>query len=264
MKIRIFRTEDHVAAALARHIVTKLQQKPRLVLGLATGRTPLPLYRALARLHKDGESDYAQATTFNLDEFVGLEPTHPGSYRSYMREHLFRHINIHQRRTHFLDGRAADLEAECVHFENLILAAGGIDLQILGIGENGHIGFNEPAPALSPWSHRVRLTLQSRKANAGFFGGKLKDVPREALSMGVATIMHARSIVLMATGRGKADVIDKTVQGLITARVPASLLQVHHDVEILLDEEAASKLRQEGLVTSRGGRVHERKAAALR
>jgi glucosamine-6-phosphate deaminase len=258
VKIRIFRTEDQLAAALARRIVTKLRENPRLVLGLATGRTPLPLYRALAALHARGESDWSQATTFNLDEFVGLDPSHPGSYRAYMREHLFKHVNLSPRRIHFLDGRAADLDAECTRFENLILRAGGIDLQILGIGENGHIGFNEPAPALSPWSHRVRLTLPSRKANAGFFGGKLKDVPREALSVGVATIMHARSIVLMATGSSKAEVIDKTVQGLITTRVPASLLQVHHDVEILLDEEAASKLRQEGLVTRRGGRVHER------
>jgi glucosamine-6-phosphate deaminase len=258
VKIRIFRTEDQLAAALARRIVTRLREKPRLVLGLATGRTPLPLYRALSALHARGESNYSQATTFNLDEFVGLDPSHPGSYRAYMREHFFKHVNLSPRRIHFLDGRAPDLDAECARFENLILRAGGIDLQILGIGENGHIGFNEPAPALLPWSHRVKLTLQSRKANAGFFGGKLTDVPREALSMGVATIMHARSIVLMATGRGKAEVIDKTVQGLITTRVPASLLQVHHDVEILLDEEAASKLRQEGLVTQRGGRVHER------
>ena len=258
MKIRIFKTEDQLAAALARGIVTKLREHPRLVLGLATGRTPLPLYRALVALHRRGASDYRQATSFNLDEFVGLDPAHPGSYRAYMREHLFRHINISPRRIHFLDGLAPDLDAECARFENLILRAGGIDLQILGIGRNGHIGFNEPAPALSPWSHRVRLTLASRKANAGFFGGKLRDVPREALSMDVSTIMHARSIVLMATGREKADVIAKTVTGPITTRVPASLLQVHHDVEIWLDEDAASTLRREGLVTQRGGRVHER------
>jgi glucosamine-6-phosphate deaminase len=258
VKIRIFRTEDQLAAALARCIVDKLRQHPRLVLGLATGRTPLPLYRALAAQHARGASDYSQATTFNLDEFVGLDPSHPGSYRAYMREHLFRHINLSPRRIHFLDGLAPDLDAECARFENSILKAGGIDLQILGIGGNGHIGFNEPAPALSPWSHRVRLTLPSRKANAGFFDGKLRDVPREALSMGVATIMHARSIVLMATGSEKADVIAKTVTGPVTTRVPASLLQLHHDVEIWLDEHAASKLRREGLVTQRGGRVHER------
>ena len=228
------------------------------MLGLPTGRTPLPLYRALVARHAKGESDYAKATTFNLDEFVGIEPGHPGSYRSYMHEHLFRHVNLSPRRTHFLDGRAADLDAECARFEDSILRAGGIDLQILGIGENGHIGFNEPAPELSPWSHRVTLTLASRRANAGFFGGALRDVPREALSMGVSTILHARAIVLVATGLGKAEIIAKTVTGPVTTRIPASLLQLHHDVEILLDDAAASSLRRDGLVTRRGGRVHER------
>jgi glucosamine-6-phosphate deaminase len=258
VKIRIFATEDQLAAALARRIVQKLRETPRQVLGLPTGRTPLPLYRQLAALHARGQSDYSAVTTFNLDEFVGLEPTHPGSYRAYMRDHLFRHVNLSPRRTHFLDGRAPDLDAECARFEDSILRAGGIDLQILGIGSNGHIGFNEPAAALQPWSHRVKLTLASRRANAGFFGGKLTDVPREALSMGMATITHARSIVLVATGKGKADIIAKTVTGRITTKVPASLLQLHENVEILLDEGAASKLRQVGVVTRRGGRVHER------
>lgn len=258
MKIRIFRTEEQLADALARCVVQHLQEQPSLVLGLPTGRTPLPLYRALTARHGKGESDYSKVTTFNLDEFVGIEPAHPGSYRSYMSEHLFRHVNVSPRRTHFLDGQAKDLDAECTRFEDRILRAGGIDLQILGIGENGHIGFNEPAAELSPWSHRVKLTLASRRANAGFFGGKLTDVPKEALSMGMSTIMHARSIVLMATGKRKAEIIAKTVSGAITTRIPASLLQLHAKVEILLDEDAASKLRSEGVVTSRGGRVHER------
>jgi glucosamine-6-phosphate deaminase len=258
VKIRIFRTEEQLADALARRVVTTLQEQPTLVLGLPTGRTPLPLYRALVAHHAKGESDYAKVTTFNLDEFVGIDPSHPGSYRSYMSEHLFDHVNVSKRQTHFLDGQAKDLDAECARFEDRILRAGGIDLQILGIGENGHIGFNEPAGELSPWSHLVRLTLASRRANAGFFGGKLQHVPKEALSMGMSTIMHARSIVLMATGSRKADIIAKTVTGAITTRIPASLLQLHPKVEILLDEAAASTLRSEGLVTSRGGRVHER------
>ena len=258
MKIRIFRTEEQLADALARCVVQHLQEQPKLVLGLPTGRTPLPLYRALVARHAKGESDYSNVDTFNLDEFVGIAPSHPGSYRSYMSEHLFRHVNVSRRRTHFLDGQAKDLDAECARFEDRILRAGGIDLQILGIGENGHIGFNEPAAELSPWSHLVKLTLASRRANAGFFGGKLTDVPKEALSMGMSTIMHARSIVLMATGKRKAEIIAKTVSGAITTRIPASLLQLHSKVEILLDEDAASKLRSEGVVTSRGGRVHER------
>jgi glucosamine-6-phosphate deaminase len=258
VKIRIFRTEEQLADALARRVVKTLQEQPKLVLGLPTGRTPLPLYRALVAHHAKGESNYSKVTTFNLDEFVGIDPSHPGSYRSYMREHLFRHVNLPLRQTHFLDGQTKDLEAECGRFEDRILRSGGIDLQILGIGENGHIGFNEPAAKLCPWSHRVKLTLASRRANAGFFGGKLKDVPREALSMGMSTIMHTRSIVLMATGKRKAEIIAKTVTGPITTLIPASLLQLHSKVEILLDEAAASTLRREGLVTSRGGRVHER------
>lgn len=257
MKISIYRTEQVLASALARCIVQRLQDHPRLVLGLPTGRTPLPLYRALAKTHANGETDYAKATTFNLDEFVNLDPSHPGSYRSYMQEHFFRHVNLSPRRTNFLDGQAPDLDAECARFEDSILRAGGIDLQILGIGSNGHIGFNEPAPVLSPWSHRVKLTLPSRRANAGFFGGDLRKVPREALSMGVATIMHARAIVLVATGKEKAEIVAKTVGGQVTTRIPASLLQLHHDVKILLDEGAASELRREGVVTRKGGLVHQ-------
>jgi glucosamine-6-phosphate deaminase len=258
VKIRIFRTEDQLADAVARCVVQHLQEQPKLVLGLPTGRTPLRFYRALTARHAKGESDYSQVNTFNLDEFVGIDPSHPGSYRSYMHQHLFRHVNLSKRQTHFLDGQAKDLEAECARFEDRILRAGGIDLQLLGIGENGHIGFNEPAAELSPWSHRVKLTLASRRANAGFFGDKLADVPAEALSMGMSTIMHARSIVLMATGEQKAEIIAKTVSGAISTRIPASLLQLHSKVEILLDEAAASQLRSEGVVTSRGGRVHER------
>jgi len=258
VKISIFKSQQQLAAALAGRIVRKLREEPRLVLGLATGRTPLPLYHALVSRHRKGETDYSHATTFNLDEFVGVEPAHPGSYRSYMREHLFRHVNLNAKRTHFLDGRAEDLDAECDRFEESILRAGGIDLQILGIGCNGHIGFNEPAAELLPWSHRVKLTLASRKANAGFFDGELRKVPKEALSMGVATILHARQIVLMATGPQKAEIVAKTVTGPIATRVPASLLQLHNDVEILLDEAAAADLRRAGLVGRRRGRLHER------
>ena len=224
MRISVFTNERQLARSLALRVASRLRQTPKLALGLATGRTPLPLYEELAALHASGETDYRQATTFNLDEFVGLAADHPGSYRSYMREHLFRHVNLLARRIHFLDGQAPELDAECERFETAILRAGGIDLQILGIGANGHIGFNEPAPQLSPWSHRVRLTRASRQANAGFFGGALGDVPREALSMGVATILRARSIVLIATGPRKAGVVARMAAGPVTTKLPASLL----------------------------------------
>jgi glucosamine-6-phosphate deaminase len=259
VKISVFTNERLLARSLARRVAARVADNPRLVLGLATGRTPLPLYEEMAWLHAQDGTDYSRATTFNLDEFVGLPADHPGSYRTYMREHLFRHIDIPPRRTHFLDGQAADLDRECERFENLILRAGGIDLQILGIGDNGHIGFNEPASKLSPWSHRVRLKATSRRANAGFFGGDLGQVPREALSMGVATILRARSIVLIATGARKAAVIARMVAGPVTTQLPASLLQLHNDVDIMLDDAAATRLRTLRLVgsSSRTGRVHE-------
>ncbi|HEY8551480.1 MAG TPA: glucosamine-6-phosphate deaminase [Vicinamibacterales bacterium] len=261
MRLRIYSNEDLLARALARRVASRLAAQPRLVLGLATGRTPLPLYRELAALHAAGRTDYRRATSFNLDEFVGLDRNHPGSYRSYMQEHLFRHINLPASRAHFLDGQAPDLEAECERFEQAIIDAGGIDLQILGIGTNGHIGFNEPAPRLWPWSHRVKLTAGSRRANAGFFGGDVRKVPREALSMGVATILKARSIVLIATGSRKAAVVARMAAGPITTSVPASLLQLHHDVEVWLDEPAAAKLRQLGVVEEgrREAALHERR-----
>ncbi len=259
MKLAIFPDERSLARTLARRVAARLRARPRLVLGLPTGRTPLPLYEELAALHAAGATDYRRATSFNLDEFAGLPPDHPGSYRSYMDRHLFRHINLPRRRAHFLDGQARDPIGECARFEDAILHAGGIDLQILGIGANGHIGFNEPAPQLSPWSHRVRLTAASRRANADFFAGDIRQVPREALSMGVATILHARALVLIATGAGKARVVARMVEGPVTTAVPASLLQLHQAVEVLLDEAAASKLRQSGVVgpSSRRGRVHE-------
>jgi glucosamine-6-phosphate deaminase len=259
VKISVFTHQQQLARNLAQRVAARLADRPRLVLGLATGRTPLPLYEELAALHTAGRTSYRQATTFNLDEFVGLPATHPGSYRAYMREHLFRHIDVPERRRHFLDGQARDLEGECQRFEEAIRRAGGIDLQILGIGANGHIGFNEPAAWLSPWSHRVRLTAASRRANAGFFGGDVRAVPREALSMGVATILRARAIVLVATGARKASVIARMVAGPVTTRLPASLLQLHPQVDILLDAAAATRLRELGLVgtSSRTGRVHE-------
>jgi glucosamine-6-phosphate deaminase len=259
VRVRIFPDEDHLAKALARQIATRIQAQPSLVLGLPTWRTPMPLYRALVALHRRGATDFSRATTFNLDEFVGLDLGHPGSYRAYMDEHLFRRVNLSPRRIHFLDGRAQDLDAECERFERAILRAGGIDLQLLGIGNNGHIGFNEPAASLSPWSHRVRLTTESRRANAAFFGGDVRRVPREALSMGVATILHARAIVLIATGTRKAAVVARMILGPVTTRLPASLLQLHPRVEVLLDSAAATRLRALGVIgpASRHAVVHE-------
>ena len=193
-------------------------------------------------MHGEGDGDWSHASTFNLDEFAGVDAHHPGSFRQFMQRHLFDGVNAHPPRIHFLNGAAADLDAECDRYENAIRAAGGIDLQILGIGGNGHIGFNEPGDELVVRTHRVTLQASTRRDNAALFGNDPARVPTEALSMGMGTILQARRIVLVATGAKKAECIAQTVNGRITTRVPASVLQVHRDVELLLDREAAARL----------------------
>jgi glucosamine-6-phosphate deaminase len=244
-RITIFPTDRAAACALARRIEAAIAANPRLVLGLPTGRTPLALYRELSALHARGV-DFAQVTTFNLDEFLGIPPSHPGSYRSFMEEHLFSRIRIPRDRCHFLDGSAPDPARECARYEQAIADAGGIDLQVLGIGTNGHIGFNEPAGELQSRTHRVTLKAETRRSNAALFGGDAAKVPAEALSMGMATILGAGSIVLLATGRTKASCIERVIHGPLTTELPASFLQLHHDVDIMVDEAAGEKLRVGG------------------
>jgi glucosamine-6-phosphate deaminase len=195
-------------------------------------------------MHARGRIDLSAVTTFNLDEFWRLPPDHPGSYHAYMERHLFGHVRIARPRIHFLDGMAPDPDAECARYERAIAEAGGIDVQILGIGANGHIGFNEPATVLQARAHRVRLKPQTRRANATFFGNDAALVPEEALSMGMATILHARRIILVATGRGKGRAVERTIAGPLTTRVPASFLQVHPNVEVVVDEAAAERLTE--------------------
>ena len=241
-RIEVFSTDRAAAHALAQRIVDAIAQNPAIVLGLPTGRTPIALYDELASMSAHGRADFSQVTTFNLDEFVGVPPSHPGSYRSFMQTHLFGRVNIDPARIHFLDGSAADLPAECERYERAIATAGGIDLQVLGIGTNGHIGFNEPAAALEARTHRVALKDESRRSNASLFGDDLDAVPREALSMGMATILQARVIVLLATGRSKGACVERVVNGPLTTALPASFLQLHRDVDIMLDEAAAVEL----------------------
>jgi glucosamine-6-phosphate deaminase len=242
--IRIFASPEHVARALANDIARQLAARRRLVLGLPTGRTPVPLYRLLAAIHRAGGADFSQAATFNLDEFEGLAPGDPRSYRAFMQRHLFDHINLPRRQVGFLNGAAPDLGRECERYERAIRRRGGIELQLLGLGANGHIGFNEPARSLTAATHRTRLTPQTRRANAGWFGGRAADVPRHALSMGMATILRARRIVLLATGGSKAGGVARLVHGPITTRMPASFLQLHAAAEVWIDRAAAGKLRR--------------------
>lgn len=241
-RVLVLPTPHDVARALARQVAAALLTNPRIVLGLPTGRTPLLFYGELVRLHADEGVDFSQATTFNLDEFVGIPADHPGSYRTFMRRYLFEHVNIDPARTHFLDGAATDLIAECERYEDAIESAGGIDLQILGIGTNGHIGFNEPGPELDARTHKVTLRPETRRSNAALFGGDPAAVPSQALSMGMGTILHARKAVLLATGESKAGCVERVVMGPITTALPASLLQLHRDAELMLDQAAAKQL----------------------
>ena len=240
MKITVLDGSDDVAAALAERVASTLQAKPDAVLGLASGRTPVDGYAELCRIHAAGNTDWSRASTFNLDEFAGIDGRHPGSFRTFMERHLFEGVNLRPERIHFLNGIAADLNAECDRYEAAIAAAGGIDLQLLGIGTNGHIGFNEPGDDLPVRTHRVRLMESTRRDNAMLFGNDPSRVPVEALSMGIGTILRARRIVLVATGGKKAECIRQATGGRLTTRVPASMLQVHEDVELILDREAAS------------------------
>jgi glucosamine-6-phosphate deaminase len=245
VKITVFETERLLARTLAVQIAAAIGQRPALVLGLPTGRTPIRLYHELGSLHAHGQADFSRATTFNLDEFLGIPAGHPGSYRVFMQEHLFSRVNLPPEQIHFLDGAAADPAAECERYDTAIVAAGGIDLQILGIGTNGHIGFNEPGRTLEARTHCVTLKASTRRSNAGLFAGDAGSVPTQALSMGMATILHARRIVMIATGKSKAKCVERMVNGPIETRMPASFLQLHRDVELMLDRAAASVLRPE-------------------
>ena len=243
MTIQRFDDEDALAAALAARVLEAIVANPELVLGLPTGRTPLAFYRELRERSGGNRIDWSKVRTFNLDEFVGVDGSQPGSYRAFMQAELFDHISIDPSNIGMLNGRAADLNAECRRYDEEIADADGIDLQILGIGANGHIGFNEPADGLCAHTHVADLERKSREANAQLFGGDWTAVPERALSMGMATILGARNIVLLATGREKADAVHQMIEGLITPQVPASFLQVHPRVTVMLDDEAAIRLQ---------------------
>jgi glucosamine-6-phosphate deaminase len=243
-RVTVFPDAQTAARVVAVRLANALRDKPNLVFGLATGRTPIALYDELARLSAARGLDWSQATTFNLDEFVGVNPGDPGSYRRFMQEHLFQHTNLRPERTNFLVG-TANPEEECQRYERAIADAGGIDVQILGIGTNGHIGFNEPAPGLEARTHRVTLKPETRRSNAALFGGQIDRVPTEALSMGMATILQARALILLAHGERKAGCIAAVVNGPLTTELPASFLQLHHDVDLILDTAAANALAAE-------------------
>ena len=243
MEVIIQPTEEAAASLVARIVARELRANPNLVLGLATGRTMECLYRHLVRLHQTAKLDFSLCRTFNLDEYVGLFPSDPNSYRYYMNHHLFRHVNLDPRNTYLPNGLAENLDEECRRYEATIERFGGIDLQILGIGKAGHIGFNEPLSALRSRTRVKALTPTTLKQNAAAFGGE-EHMPRRAITMGVGTILECRRCLLLATGASKANVIAKAVEGPITSMISATALQLHARSTVIVDEEAAASLAE--------------------
>lgn len=241
----ILRPDATSAARLvARLVARQLRRKPDSVLGLATGRTMERLYAELVRMHREEGLDFSLCRTFNLDEYIGLPAADPHSYRHYMNEQLFHRVNIDIRNTHLPDGMARDLAAECERYEKLIRSTGGIDLQLLGIGESGHIGFNEPLSSLRSRTRDKSLMPETLAVNSAMFGGDVTKVPHRAITMGVGTILDARAILLLATGPRKAGVLAKALEGPVTSMVTASALQLHPACRVILDEAAGSGLHE--------------------
>jgi glucosamine-6-phosphate deaminase len=232
---------DQMSKEAAKIVADRLRKKPNLVLGLATGSTPLGIYKELIRMHKEEGLDFSKVTTFNLDEYIGLPPEHDQSYHYFMWENLFKHINIEPRFIHIPMGMAKDVDAFCEWYEQRIKEFGGIDLQILGIGGNGHIAFNEPGSSLGSRTRIKTLTGTTRMDNARFFKTSA-EVPKYAITMGVGTIMDAKEIILLANKAGKADAIKAAVEGPITAMCPASIIQLHQTAFVIVDKDASTEL----------------------
>ena len=239
MIIHVYPNDDALARAAAALMAGAVVEKPNCILGLATGSTPVKLYRELARLNREGTVSFKDVRTFNLDEYAGLDPAHPQSYRRFMNEQLFEHIDIDMANTHVPSGFAGDKACE---YDAAIDAAGGVDIQLLGIGHNGHIGFNEPADDFSRTTHVVDLTDSTRQANARFFDS-IDEVPTQAVTMGIGTIMKAKRILMIITGEGKAQAACDMLRGPVTPRMPASVLALHPNVTVMLDEAAAKLLK---------------------
>jgi len=241
MEVIIKKDQSTASVYAARLLADVVKVKPHAVLGLATGSTPLGLYRELVRMHREEGLDFSRVTTFNLDEYVGVAPTHPVSYHRFMNENLFDHINVPSSQVHVPDGLAEDLPGHCRAYEEAIRNAGGIDIQVLGIGSDGHIAFNEPSSSLGSRTRTKMLTEETRKDNARFFD-RLEDVPHHAITMGVGTILESARCLMLAFGGNKAGALAAAVEGPVTSMVPASALQLHPRVQVIADEPAAARL----------------------
>lgn len=245
--MRIIAAKDYAemsrkgAAVVASTVVLN----PKAVLGLATGSTPVGMYQQLVKWYNQGDLDFKSVQSVNLDEYVGLDGESDQSYRYFMNNNLFSHVNIDIKNTHVPNGRAADLEGECKKYDSLIEELGGVELQVLGIGNNGHIGFNEPADSFDKGTHLVDLKESTIQANARFFAS-IDDVPRQALTMGIQTIMRAKNILLLVSGSGKKDILFESICGPITPNVPASVLQLHPSCTVVADDEALEVVKSKG------------------
>lgn len=243
MEVIIKNDAHEVSKEAAQIFSEQLDKKAASVLGLATGSTPLGLYRELVHLSRANLIDFSRVRTFNLDEYIGLPPDHPASYHSYMHKNLFSKINIPKESTHLPNGMASNIPKHCAEYEEAIRRAGGIDLQLLGLGADGHIAFNEPSSSLSSRTRLKTLTPGTIADNARFFGGEA-EVPRHVITMGIATIMEARHCVVLAVGEAKAGAVAKMVEGPISADCPASILQMHPQCTLIIEDGAASGLRR--------------------
>ena len=237
MRVIVCENYEEMSKLGARIVAAQILLHPASVLGLATGSTPVGLYRALSEMYRAGEIDFSGITTFNLDEYYPISPENPNSYRYFMNENLFDHINIPKSCTHIPNGMADDPAAECAAYDRMIREAGGIDLQLLGIGLNGHIGFNEPDGILTTGTHITQLSESTIEANSRFFESR-DEVPTFALTMGMETILHARKIILLASGEGKHPAVKQLLDHTITTHMPATLLKVHSDVTLICDRAA--------------------------
>ncbi|MFA5689834.1 MAG: glucosamine-6-phosphate deaminase [Kiritimatiellales bacterium] len=243
MEVIIQKDAETGSRTAAKIVAQLIKKKPDAVLGLATGSTPLLLYKELIRMHNKDGLDFSGVRTFNLDEYIGLPADHEQSYYRFMHENFFDHINIAPENIHIPDGMTKDIPAFCAKYEKTIIAAGGIDLQVLGIGSDGHIGFNEPVSSFASRTRMKTLTQQTVADNARFFSGDESQVPKHCITMGIGTIMEARMALMLAFGAGKADAIAATIEGPVAAIMPASILQHHPVAKVFIDDAAAGKLK---------------------
>lgn len=243
MKLIVVNNYEELSKVAAKEFSKIIKEKENVVLGLATGGSPVGMYKELIRMYEQKELNFSKITTVNLDEYIGLNPEHNQSYRYFMNNNLFNHINIDKSNTFVPNGLAEDLEAQCKEYDQKIVELGGIDIQLLGVGNNGHIAFNEPNNELSSGTHIISLTDNTIEANARFFDN-IDDVPRKAITMGVGGIMKAKKIILIASGESKAEAIKGIFSGKITTANPATMLQMHRDVTVIVDEAAAKLINK--------------------